>query len=140
MKKILVIQGAGLDERGKSQIEIFGPETLEEINDTIASVGTDLGLEIDIVQSNIETEVVSVIENVGASVDAILINPGGFTTKAEILANTIANSNTPIYEIHASNPAQRGVTSTLLPHCQGGVCGFGYDGYRVALSAISVQS
>ena len=80
------------------------------------------------------------IDRIDDSFDAILINPGGFTSSKGVLTDAIANSSTPTYEIHASNPTQRGVTSTLLPHCKGGVCGFGYDGYRIALSAISVQS
>jgi len=140
VKKILVIQGAGLDERGKSQIEIFGPETLEEINAAISSLSSELDLEIDIVQSNNEAKVAKMIDRIDDSFDAILINPGGFTSSKGVLTDAIANSSTPTYEIHASNPTQRGVTSTLLPHCKGGVCGFGYDGYRIALSAISVQS
>ena len=74
MKKILVIQGAGLDERGKSQIEIFGPETLEEINAAISSLSSELDLEIDIVQSNNEAKVANMINRIDDSFDAILIN------------------------------------------------------------------
>ena len=136
--KVLVIQGAGMDQRGRSQIEIFGPETLEEINAQILLHGKALGLEIEIYQSNDEDAMVGKLQRLEQSeIDALIINPGGFTTTEGLLPEAIRELEVPAFEVHASNPAARGVRSTLLPVCKGAVCGFGYAGYAMALQAIS---
>ena len=59
MPKVLVIQGAGMNMRGKVQVEVFGTSTLEDINKEIHGYGLDLGIELDIFHSNIEGEVVN---------------------------------------------------------------------------------
>ncbi len=135
--KVLVIQGAGMELRGKVQLDVFGPETLEEINARIETEAAVLGLEVEIVQSNDEDAVVALLESRAAGEYlALLINPGGFTTTEGPLPEAIAQLTFPAYEVHASNPGARGVRSTLLPVCKGAVCGFGYDGYRLALTGL----
>jgi len=136
--RVLVVQGAGMDLRGTSQVEVFGPETLAEINAGIEAHAAALGIEVEIVQSNDELEVVGRLES--ASPDAyaaMIINPGGFTATTGPLPETIRNLPFPAFEVHASNPAARGVRSTILPACRGAIAGFGYAGYRLALEAIS---
>ena len=136
--KVLIIQGAGMDQRGKSQIEIFGPETLEQINAQILLRGEALGLDVEIYQSNDEEAVVGKLQQLKkGEIDALIINPGGFTATEGLLPETVGALDVPAYEVHASNPTARGVRSTLLPVCKGAVCGFGYDGYAMALQAIS---
>ena len=133
MAKVVVIQGAGMDQRGKVQIEVFGPETLAEINARISADAAALGLEVEIMQSNDEDETLSFIQ--GLEEDhwlAGIINPSGFTGSGK-LADAIAAVRIPFYEVHASNPTARGVVSSILPVCQGGVCGFGYAGYGMVL-------
>ena len=137
MNKVLVSQGAGMDMRGKTQIEIFGPETIDEINALIKTHAKALSLEVEILQSNDEGEVVTRLESIDTSdITAVLINPGGFTTTMGPLPDAVTKLDIPVYEIHASNPAARGVTSTLLPVCKGAICGFGYAGYQLGLLAI----
>ena len=133
--KILEIQGAGMDMRGRTQVEIFGPETLDEINAQIVDHAQRLGLDVEIFQSNDEGQVVEKLQGV-QEIDALIINPGGFTTSQNQLPRVIEQMRIPAYEVHASNPASRGVQSTLLPLCQGAVCGFGYAGYAMVMQAI----
>ena len=63
MTRVLVIQGAGMNMRGKSQVEIFGPDTLDQINEQIRGYAEGLGLDVEIVHSNIEGEVVNALFN-----------------------------------------------------------------------------
>ncbi|MEM7079491.1 MAG: type II 3-dehydroquinate dehydratase [Pseudomonadota bacterium] len=134
-KKILVVQGQGMEMRGRVQVEIFGPETLDDINAMIQASAQLHGLEVDIYHSNDEAEVVAYIN--AAQMDALIINPSGFTATTGPLPTALSELTCPIYEVHASNPTARGVRSTLLPHCAGAVCGFGYAGYSMALGALA---
>ena len=138
MTKVLVIQGAGMDMRGKAQVDIFGPETLEEINAQILGHARALGIEVEIFQTNDEDRAVAKLEAADpAEFAGVLINPGGFTTTTGPLPETVSKLTFPACEVHASNPSSRGVISTLMPVCQGAICGFGYAGYELGLRAIT---
>lgn len=140
MGKVLVVQGAGMELRGKVQVEVFGPDTLEEINARIEADAIELGLAVKIVQSNDEAALVGLLEAAaGEDYLALLINPSGFTTTEGPLPAAIARLPFPAYEVHASNPGARGVRSTLLAVCRGAVCGFGYDGYRLVMIGLAAQ-
>ena len=140
MNRVLIIQGAGMEQRGTVQVEVFGPETLKEINAQISRQAADLQLDVDIFQSNDERSVVEKLTAVkpGEFV-AMIINPAGFTTTTGPLPAAVAAVTFPAYEVHASNPASRGIASTLLPVCRGAICGFGYTGYGLALQAIAAS-
>ena len=134
--KVLVIQGAGMDLRGKTDVEIFGPETLPEINARIEADASVLGATVDIRQSNSEAEAADWVLAAAESFDALIINPSGFTLSDGELLEALRGLSVPAIEVHASNPSARGVQSTITPLCKGAVCGFGYDGYRIALSGL----
>ena len=138
MPKILIIQGAGLDKRGKEHIDIFGPETLEEINAQITNQAQALGVDVELFQSNDEAEVIKRLSQIKkGDYDALLINPGGFTVTTGSLPQVIGDLPIPAFEIHASNPSSRKIQSTIQPYCKGSICGFGYTGYQMAMQAIS---
>ena len=137
MTKVLVVQGSGMNMRGKSQVEIFGPTTLDEINEQIEAYAEGLGLEVEVFHSNIEGEVVNALYDAhDRGFDAALINPAGYTTGTGPLRNAITQVNYPVIEVHASNPTARGTISNVLPVCKGAVYGFGVFGYRLALEAV----
>ena len=137
MTKVLVIQGAGMNMRGKSQVEIFGTTTLDEINERIRGYAEALGLEVELFHSNIEGEVVNALYDAhDRDFDAALINPAGYTTTTGPLRAAITQVKFPVVEVHASNPTSRGVVSNVLPVCKGSVYGFGVYGYRLALEAV----
>jgi 3-dehydroquinate dehydratase-2 len=137
MAKVLVIQGSGMNMRGKSQVEIFGPTTLEEINEQIVGFAEGLGIDVELFHSNIEGEVVNALYDAhDRGFDAALINPAGYTTGSGPLRGAIAQVGYPVIEVHASNPTARGTVSNILPVCKGSVYGFGVYGYRLALEAV----
>lgn len=137
MRRVLIIQGAGMDQRGKTLLEVFGPETLPEINAGIEAAAGEIGVAVEIFQSNDESALVSRLRTLApGSFDAAIINPGGFTATDGPLPDTLRALPFPVYEVHASNPSARGVISRIGPACRGSICGFGYLGYRLALDAI----
>ena len=134
--KVLVIQGAGMNMRGKVDVEIFGPMTLEELNEQIRGYAAKQGIEVEIIQSNIEGEVVNALYDADdRGVDAALINPAGYMRTTGPLPNAIGQVKMPVIEVHVSNPVARGIASTILPVCKGSVTGFGPFGYSLALAA-----
>ena len=137
MTKVLVIQGAGMNMRGISQVEIFGTTTLKQINEQIKAYGEGLGVDIEIFHSNIEGEVVNALYSAHErQIDAALINPAGYTTGTGPLRAAISQVGFPVIEVHASNPTARGTVSNVLPVCKGSVYGFGVYGYYLALEAV----
>jgi 3-dehydroquinate dehydratase II len=134
--KVLVIQGAGMNMRGKVDIEIFGPMTLDELNDEIRGYARKLGVDVAFCQSNVEGEVVNALYDAHDSdVDAALINPAGYMRTTGPLPTAIGQVRFPVIEVHVSNPVARGVASTTLPVCRGSVTGFGPFSYYLALAA-----
>ncbi len=137
MSKVLVIQGAGMNMRGKSQVEIFGSATLEEIDEQIRGYAEGLGIDVEMFHSNIEGEVVNALYDAhDRNFDACLINPAGYTTVAGPLRGAITQVKFPVFEVHVSNPTSRGTVSQVLPVCKGAVYGCGVYGYRLALEAV----
>ena len=137
MTKVLVIQGAGMNMRGKSQLDIFGPTTLDQINEQILGYAEGLGIDVELYHSNIEGEVVNAIYDAhDRQIDAAVINPAGYTTTTGPLRAAITQVGFPFIEVHASNPTARGTVSNVLPVCKGSVYGFGVYGYYLALEAV----
>ncbi|MCH8988441.1 MAG: type II 3-dehydroquinate dehydratase [Chloroflexi bacterium] len=137
MGKVLVIQGAGMNMRGKVQVETFGSMTLDEMNEQILGFAEGLGMDVELFHSNIEGEVVNALYDAhDRDFDAALINPAGYTTVAGPLRGAISQVKFPVIEVHASNPTARGTVSQVLPVCKGAVYGFGVYGYKLALEAV----
>ena len=137
MTKVFVIQGAGMNMRGKSQVEIFGTDTLEQINEQVKGYAEGLGVEVKFVHSNIEGEVINALYEAHENgTDAALMNPAGYTTTTGPIRAAISQVGFPVIEVHASNPTSRGTVSTIQPVCKGSVYGFGVYGYYLALEAV----
>ena len=135
--KILVIHGAGMNMRGKAQVEIFGPMTLPEYDAKIRNFAQELGVEVEIFHSNIEGEVINRLY--AANDEAIagaIINPSGYTRGYPALVAAIGNVGFPTIEVHISNPARRGLASEVATTCLGAVAGFGIAGYALALRGL----
>jgi len=134
MPKVLVIHGAGMNMRGKSQLDVFGPMTLPEYDQHIRRYAVELGVEVEIFHSNIEGEVINKLYAAhDGGVDAAIINPAGYTTGYPALAAAIGQVKFPVFELHISNPARRGRVSEIAPACRGVLTGFGIFGYYLAL-------
>src|ERR1039457_2020959 len=137
MPKVLIVHGAGMNMRGKAQIDVFGPMTLPQYNEQIRKYASELGIEADIFHSNIEGEVINKFyEAHNSEVDAAIINPAGYTTGYPALMAAIAQVRFPTIELHISNPARRGRESEIARVSRGVITGFGIFGYHLALRGI----
>ena len=138
MPRVLIVHGAGMNMRGKTQIELFGPMTLPEYDEQIRRYANDLGVDVEIFHSNIEGEVINKFyEAHDRGVDAAIINPAGYMTGHPALMAAIAQVRFPTIEVHMSNPAQRGRKSEVARVSRGGLTGFGIFGYYLALRGIA---
>ena len=134
MTKILVVHGAGMNMRGKAQIEVFGTQTLDDYNRQIQAYADNLGVSVELFHSNVAGEVADAFYRAhDTDVDAAIINPAGFMAGAPALVTAIAQVRFPTIEVHVSNPAARGAASAFAPVCKAVVTGLGLYGYYVAL-------
>ena len=136
--KFLVINGVNLNLTGKREKDVYGTQTLENINEQIASFCQANGDEVTFFQSNIEGEIVNVLHQayLEKSCDAILLNAGAFTHYSYALRDAIAAIDIPVAEVHISNVHAREAFrnhSVLSEVCKGVVCGFGVNSYLAAI-------
>ena len=135
--KFLVVQGAGMNMRGKAQVEIFGPMTLPEYDAKIRADAAGLGVEIEIFHSNIEGEVINRFYAAhDEGIAGAIINPAGYSRGYPALVAAIGNVGFPTIEVHISNPLRRGAHSEVTSACVGTVTGFGIEGYALALRGL----
>jgi 3-dehydroquinate dehydratase II len=139
MAKLLVLHGPNLNLLGVREPEIYGRETLADINNRLAQQAQKAGHELDWYQSNAEHELIGRIHQARDEQMAyILINPGAFTHTSIALRDALAAVDIPFIELHMSNvharePFRR--HSYLSDLAVGVICGFGSDSYRLALDA-----
>jgi 3-dehydroquinate dehydratase II len=137
MAKVLVIHGAGMNMRGKVQLEIFGPMTLPEYDEKIHGYAAELGLEVEIFHSNIEGEIVNRLYDANdRGVDAAIFNPAAFGSGYPAIVAALSQVKFPTIEVHISNPIRRGPASQTAAVSQGVVAGFGVAGYDLALRGL----
>jgi 3-dehydroquinate dehydratase II len=137
MPKMLVIHGAGMNMRGKAQIDVFGPMTLPQYDEHIRKYAAELGIDVEIFHSNVEGEVINKLYDLhDKGVDAAVINPAGYTTGHPALMAAISQVKFPTIELHISNPARRGRISEVANVVRGVVKGFGIYGYYLALRGL----
>lgn len=137
MMKFLVIQGAGMNMRGKTQTEIFGKMTLDEYNQHIMRYAEELGVEVEIFHSNIEGEAINRLYQANEEgIAGALVNPAGFSRGYPAFTAAISQVTFPVIEVHISNPVRRGPVSDTASVCLGMVTGFGVLGYYLALRGL----
>ena len=137
MAKVLVVHGAGMNMRGKSEVDRFGPLTLAQYDEHIQRYARELECEVEIFHSNVEGEVINrFYDAFDRKFDGALINPAGYTTDHPALCAAITQVGFPVIEVHLSNPATRGRISDVGRVCRGVVTGFGIAGYALALRGL----
>lgn len=138
MKKIMIINGPNLNLLGSRQPDIYGRETLEDINALITKKAASLSVECTFYQSNVEGELVTAIQN-AADWDGIILNAAAYTHTSIALHDAISAISAPVIEVHLSNIHAREPfrhASMLAGVCKGVICGFGQNSYLLALDAI----
>jgi len=137
-KKVLVLNGPNLNLLGKRQPEIYGWLTLDQINKKIHALAKELGVEIDIRQSNSEGELVDWIQAAPGNFGAIVINPAAYTHSSVAIRDAIIAAGIPVVEVHISNIYKREEfrrQSYVAGAAVGQIAGFGVDSYLLGLRA-----
>ena len=137
--RVAVIHGANLRMLGRREPEVYGSDTLEDINGHLRTMAAELGVEIEIFQSNSEGAILDYLEEAAPRVDGVLINPGAFTHTSIALRDALAGIDRPFVEVHLSNPAARESfrhRSYLAPVAAGVVAGFRAESYLLALRGL----
>jgi len=139
MKKIFIIHGPNLNMLGIREPEIYGNKTLEDINKEISKKGKALDIETTFFQSNVEGEIVSIIQKNYQKIDGLIINAAAYTHTSVAIRDAIAMLNIPVAEVHLSNIYKREEFrhhSFLSDISTGVICGFGSKVYTLAMDAL----
>ena len=138
--KILVIHGPNLNMLGKREPEIYGHQTLDEINDRLKSRAAELGFDIETMQTNHEGEILDRIQQAQTAFDGVLINPAAYTHTSIAIRDALAILSIPVVEIHLSNIYKRESfrhTSLMSDIVTANISGFGPHGYLLALEGLA---
>ena len=142
-KRILVIHGPNLNLLGRREPDVYGTQTLSDIDNALEAAAKELGVEIDAFQSNHEGELVDRIQQAMGVASGILINPGGFTHTSVALRDALVATQLPVVEVHLSNVYAREEfrqKSFVSGIAVGVISGLGADGYRFGLEALARHS
>lgn len=140
MVSILIIHGPNLNLLGSRETAIYGAETIEELNQRCHSLASDLGISLEIRQSNSEGEIVDMIQQAARTAKGIVINPGAYTHYSYAIRDAIAAVKLPAVEVHLSNIHAREDfrhKSVIAPVAAGQISGFGAESYLLGLRAIA---
>jgi 3-dehydroquinate dehydratase II len=136
--KILVLNGPNLNLLGVREPEVYGRQTLGDIERRLRDRAGELGVALDFRQSNLEGELVTWVQEARGCVDAILLNAAAYTHTSVALRDAITASEVPTIEVHLSNVhAREGFRqrSRLAGVCVGVIGGFGIYSYVLGLEA-----
>ena len=139
MLKIGIINGPNLNMLGKRDQKIYGNLTLEEINCKIKSFTEKEGIELIIMQSNFEGEIIEFIQQTSSQVDGLIINPAAYTHYSYTIADALRDCSIPVVEVHLSNIFSREDfrgKSVTASACIGQIAGFGCQSYILAIHAL----
>jgi 3-dehydroquinate dehydratase-2 len=132
--KIMIINGPNLNLLGIREPEVYGKQGFDEFITNLRQKYPSV--DIEYFQSNIEGELVDVLQKAGFSYDGIILNPGGYTHTSVAIGDAIAAIKTPVVEVHISNVHAREdfrKLSHVSAKAKGTIAGLGMKGYELAL-------
>jgi len=137
--KVLVLHGPNLNLLGRREPEIYGSKTLDQLNEEIEALASQLGLEVDFFQSNQEGVLIDRLHQAAGTYQWIVFNPGALSHYSYALRDAVAGIGVPTIEVHMSNVQAREefrARSVIAPPCEAQITGFGAASYFLALYAI----
>ena len=140
-KKILVLNGPNLDMTGIRKKNVYGGETLKQINEELKVYGKARGAKMYFFQSNYEGEIIEAIHESKDGFDGVVINAGAYTHYSYAIRDAIeaVNEFTPFVEVHMSNIHEREEfrkTSVITEVCVKQICGYGKDSYKMGIDLL----
>ena len=138
-KKILIINGPNLNLLGDREESKYGKTTLKDLEKNCTSHAKSIGFEIKFEQSNIEGEIVTMIQKAKGIYDGIIINAAGYTHTSVAILDALLAIKLPTIEVHITNIYNREEfrkKSLISKAADGIICGFGVNGYIMALDSI----
>jgi 3-dehydroquinate dehydratase-2 len=139
---ILVVNGPNLNLLGTRQPEVYGATTLKMVENSCVEHGRSLGFEVACIQSNHEGSMIDAIHAAKGTHQGIVINAGAYTHTSIALMDAIFSVEIPTVEVHLSNIHARETfrhTSYIARAALGQICGFGSQGYLMALDALAAH-
>jgi len=139
-QSILILNGPNLNLLGSRQPEIYGSETLADIEARCVALAKEIGISIGFEQSNSEGALIDIIHAAKGRFEAIVLNAGAYTHTSLAIADALRAVELPVIELHLSNVQAREAFrhhSFIAPLALGVICGFGPAGYEMALSAMA---
>ena len=140
MKSILILNGPNLNLLGQRQPKIYGSNTIDDIEKICMAKALELNLKIAMAQSNVEGEIVNLIQSAINTHDGIILNAGAYTHTSISIMDAIAAVDIPTIEVHISNIYQRENfrhKSYISKVAIGQISGFGIESYSLALDGIA---
>ena len=134
--KILVINGPNLNLLGTREPDIYGSMDYAGLCEYVFDAAKELSIEVSVVQSNCEGEIIDTIHKAKGAYDALIINPAAYTHYSYAIYDAILAVSLPIVEVHISNVYKREAfrhKSVIAPACIGQITGLGVYGYAAAL-------
>jgi 3-dehydroquinate dehydratase II len=142
LTKVLIIHGPNLNLLGRREITIYGSQTLDDINEKLQRYAASNGIQLTIIQSNSEGDIINQIHKCQDEFDFCVINPGAFSHYSIAIRDAITAVQTPFIEVHLTNISAREPfrwNSVVAPVCMGSISGFSDYGYQMALHYIHEQ-
>ena len=139
MNNIIIINGPNLNLLGEREQSQYGSTTFDELKNMCLSRSKELGIKLDIKQSNVEGEIVNMIQEARNTTSGIIINAAGFTHTSVAIRDALSIYKKPKIELHISNIHNREEfrhKSLISGVVNGIICGLGADGYIMALNGI----
>ena len=136
MKPIFLINGPNLNLLGLRQPEIYGSETLADVEAKVAALAAEFGMPLEAMQSNHEGGLVEMIHRARTEAAGIIINPGAYSHTSVAILDALNAFDGPVLEVHISNIHKREAFrhhSLVSARAEGVIAGFGTEGYLLAL-------